>query len=956
MPRMRSLLLFTTICLRTLAQQQDNSPRLDNRAKAKDAFIDDLLSQMEIPDLVQQLHLTFADNIIGPASDNSLYEYELRFTPNASIGHMHDWYPLNKTNYNDLQRLNIESSKLKIPFLHWAECLHGVGSFEQSMFPQALALSNSWDTELVHRVGRAIATEARSIGVHACLAPVLDLCKDPRWGRCQEDWGEDKVLTSHMGVAFASGLSKNGSWAESDAVAPVMKHFAAHGSPQGGSNGAPFMGHGNREVLEEHLLPFKSVVDQGGVRGVMMAYHELDDVPSHVNPMLYKQLEEWKFDGFVTADDTGMFSRVALYGNKLIMSGMRQLQVGHQVADSPADAIAQYYNAGGMVQFYDYPLYELLNATEGLIANGTVKEDLLREKVRKVLGVKYDLGLFDDPYIADDVDPYQITIDHIPLTLESAQKSIVLLENENKTLPLSNTSGQTIALIGPSGDILNYGDYSGQYGMAPVANSTTLQRGILNHLEGTDGKLVSSMGANTWLYNAHYPIPPYHLSVNGSSGGLQATYYADTNFSESVVQRIETPVGSWGLYPPSGLSSNNFSVVWEGELNPKVDGDVDGWLGVALGANTTAKIYVDGHLHVNVPLTTAGNILSNIPDRLYSLNNSTQAPPGSEPFTFEKGKTYHIRLEYQTWNLYQKIENLGSLNSQVYLFWNLVDRNDPVGKSVALARTADVVVLALGGAWNSDGESGDRATLDFSANQTALAEAIFALNKPVVLVLHGGRPFAVPHFYARAAAVVDANFPGQSGGQAIADVLFGTTNPGGRLTVSVPVDVGQLPVYYNYKQTAKKKWYTDIESLPYYPFGYGLSYASFNVSNYRGRTARGGTANFTATDTLVFEADVTNTGDVAGSYVAQVYLLQRVSAISQPLKQLVAFQRVYVGVGETVTARMEVEVERYLRMLDRGYEWVVEKGTYTFAMLDHGGWDALWNADAGGNVTMKCLG
>lgn len=301
---MRSLLLFCAAGLQTIAQQHQFSVR-DSRAETKHAFIEDLLSQMDITDLVQQLHLTFADNIIGPASDNSLYEHELRFTPSASIGHVHDWYPLNKTYYNDLQSLNVESSRLKIPFLHWAECLHGVGSFNQSMFPQALALSNSWDTELVHRVGRAIAAEARSIGVHACLAPVLDLCKDPRWGRCQEDWGEDKILTSHMGVAFASGLSKNGSWAESDAVAPVMKHFAAHGAPQGGSNGAPFMGHGNREVLEEHLLPFKSVVDQGGVRGVMMAYHELDDVPSHVNPMLYKQLEEWGFDGFVTADDTG---------------------------------------------------------------------------------------------------------------------------------------------------------------------------------------------------------------------------------------------------------------------------------------------------------------------------------------------------------------------------------------------------------------------------------------------------------------------------------------------------------------------------------------------------------------------------------------------------------------------------------------------------------------------------
>lgn len=278
---------------------------LTPRNESKDAFINNLVSQMTLPDLVLQMHLMFADNIIGPASDNSLYDFALRSAPNSSVGHVHDWYPLNKTYYNDLQKLALEKAKLKIPFMHWGECLHGVASFNQSMFPQSLGLAASWDTDLVHRVGRAIATEARGTGIHACLAPVLDLCKDPRWGRCQEAWGEDRTLTSHMGVAFASGLSKNGSWSEPDAIAPVMKHFGAHGAPQGGVNGAPFMGHGNREVLEEHLIPFRSVVQLGGVKGVMMAYHELDDVPSHVSPMLYEQLKDWGFNGFVTADDTG---------------------------------------------------------------------------------------------------------------------------------------------------------------------------------------------------------------------------------------------------------------------------------------------------------------------------------------------------------------------------------------------------------------------------------------------------------------------------------------------------------------------------------------------------------------------------------------------------------------------------------------------------------------------------
>ncbi|KAF2467159.1 glycoside hydrolase family 3 protein [Lindgomyces ingoldianus] len=921
------------------AQRVQDTSRDPCRAEAKDAFISDLVTKMTIPEMVLQLHLMFASNVIGPASDNSLYDIAMRFAPGAALGMIHDWYPLDKTYHNELQRLNLEKARLRVPFIHYGECLHGVASFNQSMFPQPIGLAASFDTDLVRRVGRAIGTEARAIGIHACLAPVLDICKDPRWGRCQEGWGEDKILTSHMGVAFASGLSKNGSWANADAVVPVMKHFAAHGSAQSGGNGAPFMGHGNREVLEEHLVPFKAAFDLGGVRGVMMAYHELDDVPSHVNPLLYRQLEEWGFDGFVTADDTGM----------------AQLQMGHQVAKYPADAIQQWFNAGGMVQYYDYPLKTLLNATMGLVANGSVQEDLLRAKVKRILGVKYDLGLFDEPYILGKIDPYQLTTDHVPLTLEAAQKTVVLLENKNKTLPfdLERQGLKKVALIGPFGDILNYGDYAGQYGAYPVANSSTIREGILNHLSGTDTSLVTSMGANTWLYNAHYPIPPYHLLSSGMSGGLLATYYADTNFSQPRVQRIETPTMTWGLYPPPGLPSNNFSVIWQGELNVPVDGDVDGWLGVALGPNTTARLYVDGALHIEVPFTKEGNILSNIPGRSYSLDNATLPPPGSNAFTFQPGKVHKIRLEYQTWNLYQKIENVGSLNAQVLLFWNLVDRNAAVGKSVEIAKQADVIMLAVGGAWNSDGESGDRGTFGLSANQTALADAIFALGKPVVMILQGGRPFAIPTYYARAAAVVDAYFSGQAGGQAIADVLFGTVNPGGRVPISIPKFAGQLPIYYNYKQTARKR-YVDIDALPQYPFGHGLSYTTFKISNYRGSTMRG-SQNFTVNDTIVFEADISNTGLVAGSYVAQIYLLQRISQITQPLKQLVAFQRLYIGVGETVTARMELEVERYLRILNRRYHWEVEKGMYVFAMLDNGGWDALWNGNSGGNITLQCI-
>lgn len=242
--------------------------------------------------------MMFSDNVIGPDSDNSLYDYAMQIDPKANFGVLHDFYPTNKSQYNDLQKLNIKKSRLGIPFMQFGECLHGVGSYKGSIFPQSLGMAASFDTDLVYKVGRAIGSEARSIGIHACLSPVLDLALEPRWGRIQEAWGEDMLLTSMMGVFMASGLSKNGSWADSDAVAPVMKHFAAHGSPQGGINGAPSMILGSRQVIMNMLRPFKAVVDLGGVRGTLMAYSELDSIPSHVHPMLYQALEDWGFNGF----------------------------------------------------------------------------------------------------------------------------------------------------------------------------------------------------------------------------------------------------------------------------------------------------------------------------------------------------------------------------------------------------------------------------------------------------------------------------------------------------------------------------------------------------------------------------------------------------------------------------------------------------------------------------------
>ncbi|CAJ2506689.1 Uu.00g078750.m01.CDS01 [Anthostomella pinea] len=909
----------------------------DAESLDKDAFTDALVQNMTIEDIVLQLHLMLGGDIVGVNSNNELYDYTMRFTPDSPIGVMHDWYPLNTSHYNSVQELNLQKSRIKVPLMHIGECLHGVGSFKQSMFPQSLGLSASFDTELIYRVGRAIGTEARSIGIHACLSPVLDIGQDPRWGRMQEAWGEDKLLTSFMGIAYSSGLSKNGSWAEPDAVVPVMKHFAAHGAPQSGHNAAPFMGHGNRQVLQDLLTSFKAAVQLGGVKGVMMAYNEVDDVPAHVNPMFYAALDDWGFDGFVIADDTGM----------------SDLYKAHRVADSPADAMRQWFNAGGMVQFYDYPLETYLNATRDLVANGSVELSTVQAHAKRMLGVKWDLGLFDDPFIAADIDPVRIVEDHRSLTLEAAQRSIVLLENRNSTLPLkpSEQNIKKIALIGPFADVLNYGDYSGSWGQYPAGAAQTMRQGILGYADEGDFELVSSWGSNTWEYNGQYVIPPYLMSANGSLGGLSTTYFADTNFTQPIVSKMEAPALDWGLYPPDGLPSTNFSAIWEGDLKSPVDIDVDGWIGVAVGANTTVKLFVDDDLvmtHGVEALSASANIMGNIMDYTYILANSTLPPDGSAPFTFRKGSTYHIRIEYQAFNLYKKIENVVSLNSQMILFWNLVSRTgDAVDQTVQIASSSDVVVLAVGAAWNSDGESGDRGTLGLAPSQDILAQEIYKLGKPVVLVLQGGRPFGFD-YYNQSAAVLSTFFPGQSGGQAIADALFGNVNPGGRMPVTTPRHVGQVPVYYNYKAFAHIKDYLDVDSSPAYWFGYGLSYTTFDVSRFEASAGNGSSPTFTTGDTITFSMLVRNNGTVAGSYVAQVYTLSRVSSIVQPVRQLAAFKRVDVDAGQEVAVSMELDADRYLTILNRKNVWELEKGAYTFALLEHGG-----DNDDSRNVTMN---
>jgi len=623
-------------------------------------------------------------------------------------------------------------------------------------------------------------------------------------------------------------------------------------------------------------------------------------------------------------------------------------------------------------------------ATKDLVANGTVPLTKLRSHVRRILGVKWDLGLFNNSMVPSDIDPPSIVREHAPLTLEAAQKSIVLLKNTNQVLPLQQPGRQNlskVALIGPFADILNYGDYSGTWGQYPATHASTLRQGILEHLrrDHPGAELRTLWGSSSWEYNTQNVVPPYLLSANGSTGGLAATYYAATNFTDPRALRIEVPALDWGLYPPPGLPSTNFSATWEGTLRSPADfGPVAAWIGVGVSPDATARLFLDGDevtAEPPPPSSRRGSILGNIMPLAFVHANGTKPPPGAAPFVFHPGREYAVRIEFVTRATHTQLrENVASVRAQCILFWNLgssIWTDDPTSASepepVALTRAveaavrdADVVILALGAAWNSDGENADRATLSLAPSQARLAHSVFggagAAGMPVVLVLQGGRPFAILEEYAMADAVLSCFFPGQSGGEAIADVLFGAVNPGGRMPISVPRGVGRLPAPYNYKPSAKGAGYVDDDADEVlYPFGYGLSYTSFSVSEFRvtvaGRGAAAAVAGFGKGDILVFSARVKNDGPADGSYVLQVYLLGRLSAITQPVRQLVAFRRVELAAGAEFVAEMELEVDRYLPILNRTYQWELEKGQYTFILLDHGG----DGADARGKLTLQCV-
>jgi beta-glucosidase len=604
---------------------------------------------------------------------------------------------------------------------------------------------------LVESLFTMTALEARLRGAHHALTPVVDVAREPRWGRVEETYGEDPYLVSRLGIAAVRGFQGDKNFRDKRHVLATLKHFVGHGQPESGMNCAP--ANVSLRVLQETFLyTFKEVLREAGAVTLMPSYNEIDGVPSHANKWLLRDVlrKEWGFKGFTVSDYYAIWEL-----------GYRPDTHGHFVAKDKKESCALAVKAGVNIELPDPDCY--LHLVE-LVKKGVLKESELDELVAPMLFWKFEMGLFDDPYVdPEEADRVAGCDEHRDLALTAAQEAITLLKNENSIAPLDLNSVKTIAVIGPNANRGLLGGYSG----VPKHNVT-----VLDGIREKAGKKVKVL------------------------------------YSEGC------------------------------------------------------KITIGG-----------------------SWNQDEVVPSDPEE-----------------------------------------DRKQ-IAEAVKVAKKADVIVLAIGGNEQTSREAwalnhmGDRTSLDLMGRQEELVKAMVALGKPVIVFLFNGRPLSINYMAENVPVIYECWYLGQETGRAVANVLFGDCNPGGKLPISVPRSVGHLPVFYNYKPSARRGYLFDDVS-PLYAFGYGLSYTSFDLSNPRltkKKIRLDGSA-----QVLV---DVTNTGKRAGAEVVQLYIRDLVSSVTRPIKELKGFKKVFLNPGESTTVKLDI-TPAALSFFDVNMNYVVEPGDF----------------------------
>jgi beta-glucosidase len=806
--------------------------------------------------------------------------------------------------------------RLGIVEYNWgSEALHGIANDGYAtVFPQSIALAATWDVNLMHRVGEVISTEGRAKYVAGAAegnhelgldfwAPNVNLDRDPRWGRGEETYGEDPYLSGQMAMAFVTGMQ--GDDPKYLKVISTPKHFAVHSGPEPERH--RFNVNVSPHDLEDSYLPqFRSAIVDGHADSVMCAYNAIDGTPACANSGLLQGVlrRNWRFNGYVVSD----------------CSAISDIATEHKFTPTVEDASVAAVRAGTDLSCDGE--YRILAQA---VHEGKIRESEIDAAVKHLMTARFRLGMFDPPSAvrwrsisADDND----TAYHRKLALEAARESIVLLKNENGTLPLG-PSIHNIAVIGPNAAYLPSieGNYHGQ-----ASKPVTPFAGMRAYFSRSGMRVLYAQGSS-FASGLLLPVPPnaFFTDERNNDQGLRVEYFRGNNLdvapvASSRADYIDADWQSAAPVPDLTKFRNAFTVRYTGYLQVPAPGDyifrIDHSTCDNCGKADFARIFIDEK--------PVGNDTAN-----FSIH-------------FSDTQAHRFRLEYTHVSAH--------VSAGVRMKW-MPPTPALLNQAVAAAAQSDVIVAFMGLSPDLEGESmdvdaqgfsgGDRTAIDLPAVQAELLESLAATGKPLVVVLMSGSAVAINWANRHASAILEAWYPGEDGGKAIAETLGGDNNPSGKLPITFYASLDDLPPFTDYSM--KNRTYRYFTGTPLYSYGYGLSYSHFEFANLKLPTNR-----LKAGEPLTVECDIANTSKVAGDEVAELYLKPQNSPTA-PLRSLAGFARVHVAPGKTNHLSFTISSRSMSQVLESG-ERVILPGTYSVfirgsSQLAFGGLSATFMVD-----------